>query len=352
MNGPLDQRRAVVERHDLDAGRQAGLERLDLLLYPGDDVDRADAVARHHDAPDRLVRALDERGGPEGVADLHGGDLSDEDRHSVLGRDDDVLQVTCALDEAEAAHDGPGAAGLDDVAAHVAVAPNNSIHDRRQRDFVGAEPVRIHVDLVLADHASDASDLRHALDGVELVADEPVLDGAEIAKRVALALDRVPEDVAHAGRIGTQRRYGARGQRFAQELQSLEHPRAREVEVDVVLEDHVDHRETERRRRSDHPHARQPLQAYGQGIGDLVLDLLRRASRPVGEDDDLVVGQVRNRVDRRREQGPVAPAPEEQEAGDDEQAIPQRQLDEPVDHAHTSVASRARRNPRATRYLS
>src|SRR5262249_38236288 len=138
---------------------------------------------------------LDERGGPERVANPHGRDLSHEDRHSVLGGDHDVLEVVSALDETEPTHHGPGAARLDDVAAHVAIAPHDGIHDRRQRDLVSAKPIRIHVDLVLPDDASDAGDLRHSGDAIELVADEPVLDRTEIAKRLALALDRVPEDV-------------------------------------------------------------------------------------------------------------------------------------------------------------
>ena len=85
---------------------QPGLERRDLLLDPADDVDRAHPVARDHDAADRLLAALHEGGGPEGVADLHVGHLADVDRHPVLGPDHHLLEVLDALDQAEAAdHD-------------------------------------------------------------------------------------------------------------------------------------------------------------------------------------------------------------------------------------------------------
>ena len=147
------------------------------------------------------------------------------------------------------------------------------------RDAIGAQPVGIDVDLVLAHHAADARHLGHARHGVELVADEPVLDRAQIPQRVAPALDGVPEDVADARRVRPERRHDARGQRLREQVEPLEHARAREVEVDVVLEDHVDHREAERRRRADDPHARQPLQAHRERVRDLVLDLLRRAAR-------------------------------------------------------------------------
>src|SRR4029453_5133318 len=103
-----------------------------------------------------------------------------------------------------------------------------------------------HVDLVLADHAPDARHLRHAGDGIELVADEPVLERAQLAQGLALAFDRVPEDMSHTGGIWTEGRAHAGRRALAEEIQALPHPRAREVEVPRVLEDDVDHREAER----------------------------------------------------------------------------------------------------------
>ena len=118
---------------------------------------------------------------------------------------------------------------------------------------------------------------------------------------------RVPEDMADAGGVGTERRRHAGRQRFRDEAHALEHARAREVQIDVVLEDDVDHREPERRLRADDAHAGEPLQVHGQRIGDLVLDLLRAVARPVGEDDHLVVREIGNRIDRRGAERPPAP---------------------------------------------
>ena len=134
---------------------------------------------------------------------------------------------------------------------------------------------------------------------------------AQIAQRMRRALDRVPEHVADAGRIGTECRHDARRQRLANQVHALEHARAREVQIDVVLEDDVDHREAERRLRPHDADAGEPLQIDGERIGDLVLDFLRAVPGPVGEDDDLVVREIRNRVDRRRRSAhqPHAPRP-------------------------------------------
>ena len=42
-----------------------------------------------------------------------------------------------------------------------------------------------------------------------------------------------------------------------------------------------------------------PWRLDGQRVGDLVLDVLRRAAGPVGEDDDLLLADVGDGVDRR-----------------------------------------------------
>ena len=115
--------------------------------------------------------------------------------------------------------------------------------------------------------------------------------------------------MADAGGVGPERRHHAGGQASCVTRLIRSSTRGpREVQIDVVLEDDVDHREAERRLRPDDADAGQALQVDGQRIGDLILDLLRAVARPVGEDDDLVVGEIRNGVDRRGAERPPAPA--------------------------------------------
>ncbi len=47
-------------------------------------------------------------------------------------------------------------------------------------DVVGAQPIRIEHDLVLAHHAADARDLGHVGHGLQLVLQEPVLQRAQL----------------------------------------------------------------------------------------------------------------------------------------------------------------------------
>ncbi len=236
-----DECRPVVKRDDPDARRQPGLQRADLLLDPGDDVDGAHPVARHHDAANGFVRALDERRRAVRVANLHRGHLTHVDRDAIRCAHHEVVQVAHALDQAKPPHHRPRPARLDHVAADVPVAPHHRVDDRGEGDVVGAQAIGIEVDLVLTDLAADAGDLSHARHGVELIPNEPVLNGPQVAQRVAFPLDGIPEHMPDPGGIRAECRHHARWHGLRDEVEALQHPGPGEVKVDRVLEDHVDH---------------------------------------------------------------------------------------------------------------
>src|SRR5262249_12688475 len=171
----------------------------------------AHAVARHHDASDGFLRALHERRGTEGITQLHGGHLAHEDRHAIVATHHDVLDVAHAFDQAEAADDGPRTARLHDVAADVSVAGHDGVDHGGERNPVRAQALGIDVDLVLPDRAADAGDFRDTRHGVQLVADEPVLNGPEVSQGHPLAFDRVPEDVPDTRGVGAKRGHDAGG---------------------------------------------------------------------------------------------------------------------------------------------
>ena len=79
--------------------------------------------------------------------------------------------------------------------------------------------MRSDVNLPLANEAADAGNFCHARNRGELVADEIILQGAQLAKIVGgAAPDRVPEHLAEAGRVGAERRRDARGRIFVTRL--------------------------------------------------------------------------------------------------------------------------------------
>ena len=138
---------------------------------------------------------------------------------------------------------------------------------------------------------------------------------------------------AEARRVGAKLRDDAGGELCDEEIQPLQHARAGEVIVHALFEDDRQHREAEHRVRAHGLHARQSLQPDGERISDLVLDLLRRAPRPVREHNHLVLGQVGNCVYRRAVKRARAKRDEEEHAAHHQEAVPQRPGDEVVNHA-------------------
>jgi hypothetical protein len=175
-DSPGNEPGAVVKRYHPHARREPGGDGLELGLDAVDDVDRAHPIARHHDATNRFVGPFDEGTGSEGVADLHLGHLPDKDRDSILGADDDMLDIVNIFDEPEPTNDRPGAARLDDVPSNIAITAHDRVHDRRKRDTEGAQAVRLHINLILPHGPTDTGHLGDARHGVKLIADVPVLE--------------------------------------------------------------------------------------------------------------------------------------------------------------------------------
>ena len=162
------------------------------------------------------------------------------------------------------------------------------------------------------------------------------------------ALDRVPEHVADTGGVRSERRRHTGGQALRDETHTFEHASPREVQVYVVLEDDVNHREAERGLRPDHPYTGEPLKVRGERVRHLVLDLLRAMPGPVRKDDHLVVGEIGYRVDRRGRQRPPSPACQAEVENDNDESVLQCNVDKSIDHEpqHSSCRARTRANLR------
>src|SRR6185369_350771 len=87
----------------------------------------------HHYPAHRLLRAFDEGRDAEGVAELHGGNLLNEDGHPVRGTNHDALDVLHGLDQADTSNNGPRAVGFEHVAADVQVAASHRFDHLTER---------------------------------------------------------------------------------------------------------------------------------------------------------------------------------------------------------------------------
>ena len=236
------------------------------------------------------------------------------------------------MDQAHPAHDVLYAALLDGLPADVVVAHLHGVDDVANRHVEGGKLVGVDVYLVLPDEAADGRDLGHAGHRVQLIAHKPVLNRPQCSEVLSLAFQRVPEDLPDRRGVGAEDRSHALGEERRDQVHPLQDPRPREVQVGPVLEDDVDHREPERRRGTNRLDAGETLEVDDHRIGHLVFNLLRRAPRPVGEHDDLGLGEVRDCVDRVRSNRVDPDRGEQDREAQDQESVLEREIDQSRDH--------------------
>ena len=124
-------------------------------------------------------------------------------------------------------------------------------------------------------------------------------------------------------------------------VELFEDAAAAPVELGAFLEDQIDIRVAEHREGADFLHPRHAEEGHGEGVGDLVLDILRGASGPFGEDDLLVVPEVGDGVHGHGVAGvgagvpvkgshPNPPADEKGEEKQDDELLVKAEMDEAV----------------------
>ena len=173
-----------------------------------------------------------------------------------------------------------------------------------------AEPDRVGLDLELGGHAADARHLGDARDRGELRLDVPVLDRPEAAEVDDPAPSTVYQKIwpvaGPSGRAGGSRPAGSGPSASKAESRSDRLLRAvgtstesskitQSVEAPKSLDERID------------LHAPDAVQFQAERGGDLIFDLGGAVAGPLGMDDDLVLGQVRDRVHGRDPCGIGAP---------------------------------------------
>ncbi len=339
----LDEVRAVVGHDHVDAIRQAALEFRQTLLDHVDGLRRVLTPAHDDDAADDFAFAVE-----LGDAAAHlrtQPDLRDVREHQrrafLVYAERDVGEVLLVLQVAGRADHVLGFAHLDDGAAGLLVAVADRVLEPRQWNAEGAQLVGIDHDLVLAHHAADRRHLGDARHRLQLVLQEPVLQAAQLREVVLAGAvhERVLEDPADAGCVGSERRLRILGELPRDLAQVLEHPRAGPVEVGAVLEDDVHVGIAEERIAAHRERFRHGQHRRRERIGDLVLDHLRRLAGERRLDDDLHVREIRQGIDRRLAHRVDAPAGQQHGQHHDEEAVGDRPADDRSDHCARSISS-------------
>ena len=320
------------------------------------------------------------RAGAQLAADPDLGDVPDPHGHAAARGDHDVADLVHVLEAPGGAHDVALAVALEIAGAAVDVVALQRLGDVGKGQAEADELRRVGLDVVLlleaADHV-DAGDARH---GLELRADDPVLDGSQVGSALDLRLEALPlrrqvgaiglparlpipsggalagrpvvdrphVDLAQARRDRAHAHLGAGRQARLGFGEALADLLAREVDVELLVEDRRDLREAVARERARVFEARDAGERRLDRICDLLLDVSGRQRGCDRVDLHLIVGDVRHRIDRQLGQGPHAEGRSGEGKEDHEPALVDRERENALDHDLISllgVSARARLQP-------
>ncbi len=329
-----DQLRSVVGRDESHAVRQP--ERRDLCLDGPDHLQGVRADAHHHDAAHRLARAVVVGGAAADVRpELHAGDVTQSDRDAARPhRDHALLEIGQVLHVAASAQHVLAAGQFEDAGADFGIGVSHGPGDVAEREAEADETVRVEDDLVLALEPTERGHLRDAGHGLQRRTHREVLEGAELGQvhPSGVVLQDVLIDPAHAAGVRPECRRHVWRQQLLHAPQLFEDPGTGPVDVSALVEQGVGEAHAEHRVAAHGHDAGRALQGANERVGDLVLHQIGAAPHPLGVDDDLRVGDVGQRIERRLSDGVRGPRGEQQHDAEHDPLVPGRQFDETFDH--------------------
>src|SRR5438034_658503 len=133
----------------------------------------------------------------------------------------DIEDIVHRLDQSKSSNDILHVGRFDDLRADIVIAALDGFEYRPDRNVEGAQLHRVDVDLILPDEPADARDLRNTPNGVELISNKPILKRPKRAWIVG-TVNRVPEDLANAGGVRSERGHNTRGKKAGRQVQSFE----------------------------------------------------------------------------------------------------------------------------------
>ncbi len=268
-----------------------------------------------------------------------GGDVFDVEGGAGLSLEQGVFYVVDVAVEADLADVDLLPALLDEVAAGVDVVVGDLLLDLADGEAVGDEFIGVDADLVLAGDAAEAGDIDDAGDGLELLLELPVLEGLEghaVVGGVGGA-QGVPVDLADGAPVGAHLGLQARGKGdLAEALKDLV---AILLVERVVVEDEGDAGEAGEGSGAEVLHVGDAGHLYFDRDGDLLLNLFGGAAGPLGDDLDVVVGDVGVGFDRKVVEGDDAPAGQQDGCAQHQPSIVESKVDETFDHWASSADS-------------
>ena len=199
---------------------------------------------------------------------------------------------------------------------------------------------RVHIHLVLLHEAAHGCHLGNPRDALQGELKGVILHGAQFRQVVLPFLidEGIGKSPAQARGIRAEHRVDIGGDLVSHRLDVLEDTAPRPVDVRSLFEDHIDERRTEEGESADRLDLGRGKECGGYGVGDLVLHQVRAAAGPLGIDDHLGVGEVRQGIERCPLQSPDAPEDSQRGDEDNEKLVPRAPVDDLFNHTGLPVS--------------
>ncbi len=265
------------------------------------------------------------------VLDLHG--------RAVRRFDDGVFNVLHAGKQARGLHIDLLRSLLDEAAAAVGIVGRDLLLDLPNAQAVRDQLLRIELDLVLLGGPAEARHIHHALHALERLFQRPVFERLLLHHVVGGigAFQRVPVDLAHRAPVGAHLRNQIGRQ--IDLAQPLQHMLTIDVAGRVVVENQRQARQASQRRRAQMCQMRNAGHLNFHRHRHLALDLLGAAPRPLGNDLDVIVGDVRIGLDRQVAEADHAPRSQQHHGAEHHPAIFESEIDKSTHHWFPAVSS-------------
>ena len=245
VDGLVDQDCPVINRYRMHALGQIAVD-LDHLLVDGLRHLAAVFADQHEDGPkNHLTPVVGRRTGTELSTDLHDSDVTDADWNTALVSQDDVADVLHRTNLAGRPNEVLLAAALNVACADVGIVSLKRADKIDQGQAIGRELDGIWRNVVLLGEATDRVDFGDARHVTQLWLDDPVLDFAQIGRRIGipirllgavLRLDRPLVDLPQTGGDRTDGRRDTLRQTVASALDTLVDQLPCKVDVRAILE--------------------------------------------------------------------------------------------------------------------
>ena len=190
--------------------------------------------------------------------------------------------------------------------------------------------------MVLANKAAHTGDFSDAGNRLQLVAQVPVLKRPQIGETVLVAVvhESILVHPARASCVRPNCRMHISRQTARNRLQILQHARTSPIDIGAVFEHHEHIAIVEHRLGAHGLNVRSCEQCRHNRITNLVLDDVGRLAFPVGVNDDLDIGNVRQGVKRDMSHTPNSGQSEKENSRKDQEAIVSAPFNDTRNHGY------------------